>query len=317
MNPSRLAYGESRRNTDIGIQRTGQIELPSTKMSATPDSSQEKPPGNDNRIDGSWDAAVIEPATRVPTPEIIPNAPVRVVERPPVYVTKSPVQVSGSTQDGPEINVLEADRDNLTMVAPNRVLPDIDSMDAPAAGVVTSKTVSADDPPVASPVSREDKIATLHTPSGDVARAEVHGNEIQTDIVSRHETLQSPDAGMFKTNTLSGAYTNNSDTTVGSDTKAKSTRPTVNAKLQRQESSRASGGWAINLVTLQQKVNAEHFVIKASTKGVEAEINQVTVKGKKYWRVQVPGFSSPEEARRMANKVRNMLGLKNVWIVQS
>jgi cell division septation protein DedD len=107
-----------------------------------------------------------------------------------------------------------------------------------------------------------------------------------------------------------------SDTATGSDLQTKSTQPTVDVKIQRQESNRTSGRWAINLVTLQQKVDAEHFVMEANSKGVDAEINQVTVRGKKYSRVQVAGFSSPDEARTKANEVQDMLGLKDVWIVQ-
>ena len=52
------------------------------------------------------------------------------------------------------------------------------------------------------------------------------------------------------------------------------------------------------------------------SKGVAAEINQVTVKGKQYWRVQVPGFSSSDDAKTKAEEIREKLGLKNVWIVK-
>ncbi len=330
MNPSRPAHSEDRRNTDIGIPHTGQHEPPSQMVTAIPDSTPEKPPGDRDRIDGSWNVAVIEAATRVPTPEKIPIASTPVVEHAPVDATTPPAQVSETTQDGSEINGLEAGQDNLAMASSNRVLPDIESMDAPAAGAGTGKMVPAEDHPVAPPVSREEKIATLLaqgqqslrqfrllTPSGDNAKAKVHGDEIQTDTVSGFEMLPPPAAGKAKANTFTDTNTNNSDTATGSDLQTKSMQPTVDVKIQRQESNRASGRWAINLVTLQRKVNAEHFVIKANSKGVEAEINQVTVRGKKYWRVQVPGFSSPDEARTKANEVQNMLGLKDVWIVQS
>ena len=47
------------------------------------------------------------------------------------------------------------------MAAPISVLPDFESMDAPAAGDGAAKMVPAEDPPVAPPVSREEKIAAL------------------------------------------------------------------------------------------------------------------------------------------------------------
>jgi cell division septation protein DedD len=148
------------------------------------------------------------------------------------------------------------------------------------------------------------------------SKAEVRGDEIQTDTVSELEMLSPPVAGKASSGTLTEADTNNSGTATGSDLETKSTQPTVDVKIQQQEPGRDSGRWAINLVSLQRKIDAEHFLIKANSKGVDAEINQVTVRGKKYWRVQVPGFSSPDEARTKANEVQNMLGLKDVWIVK-
>jgi type II secretory pathway predicted ATPase ExeA/cell division septation protein DedD len=323
------AHSEEWRNRDIAIPHTGQHEPPPQMLASIPNSTPELPPGNRNRFDGSRNAAVVEATSRVPTPEKIPIAATPVVEPPPVEAVTLPAQVSKTTQDGSEINGLEADRDNLAMAAPNRVLPDIESMDAPAAGDVTGQMVLAEDHSVAPPVSREEKIAALPaqvqqamrkfrllTPADDNAKAEVHGNEIQTDTVSGLEMLSPPATTKAKASTLADVNTNNSDTATGSDLQTKSMQPTVDVKIQLQESNRVSGRWAINLVSLQRKVDAEHFLKKANSKGVEAEIIQVTVREKKYWRVQVPGFSSPDEARTESIEVKNKLGLKDVWIVQ-
>lgn len=93
-------------------------------------------------------------------------------------------------------------------------------------------------------------------------------------------------------------------------------QPTVGVKSRQEKSSRNTETWVINLASLQRKVDAEHFVVRANSKGISAEINQVTVRGKKYWRVQVPGFSSAEEARTQVDEVQHKLGLKDVWIVK-
>lgn len=148
------------------------------------------------------------------------------------------------------------------------------------------------------------------------SKAEVRGDEIQTDSVSGLETLPPTAAGKAKASTLTNENTNTSGTATRSDLETKSMQSTVDGKIQRQEPDRDSGTWAINLASLQQKLDAEHFVAKVNSKGVAADIYQVTVRGKKYWRVQVPGFSSAEQAKAKASEVKNTLGLKDVWVVQ-
>ncbi|MGB7931711.1 MAG: SPOR domain-containing protein [Gammaproteobacteria bacterium] len=148
------------------------------------------------------------------------------------------------------------------------------------------------------------------------SKAGERGDEIQTDTVSGLEILLPPAAGKAKLTALADMNTMNSGTAPGSDLQTKSMQPTVDVKIQPQKTNRDSGTWVINLVSYQRGVDAERFVIKANFKGVSTEINHVTVRGKKYWRVQVPGFSSADEARTKASEVQNKLGLKDVWIVQ-
>ena len=141
-------------------------------------------------------------------------------------------------------------------------------------------------------------------------------DEIQIDTVSGLELLLPPAAGKADSTTLDNSNTINSGTTIGNDLQTKSMQPTVDVKMQSQKKNRDSGTWVLNLISFQREVDAERFAIKANSKGVAAEINQVTVKGMKYWRVQVPGFSSADEASTKGSEVQNKLGLKDVWIVQ-
>jgi type II secretory pathway predicted ATPase ExeA len=199
--PSRLARGGDRENTEIVIPQTGQQRPASQALATIPDESAEKPPGDDDRSDGSRKTAIVEVATRARTAEKISITATPVVDLSPVESITPPVQVSGTTQHGSEINGLEAAQDNVATAATNRVLPDIESMDAPAAGdgadqmvpaedheaaqdnVATAATnrvlqdfksmdapaagdgthkkVPAEDHPVAPPVSREEKITAL------------------------------------------------------------------------------------------------------------------------------------------------------------
>ncbi len=148
------------------------------------------------------------------------------------------------------------------------------------------------------------------------SKAGEHGDEIQTDTISGLEILPPQTAGKTNLTTLADTDTINSGTATGSDLQTKSMQPTDDVKTQPQKTNRDSGTWVINLASLQRKVDAEHFVIQANSKGVAAEINQATVRGKKYWRVQVPGFSSANEARTKVSEVQSKLGLKDVWILQ-
>jgi len=147
-------------------------------------------------------------------------------------------------------------------------------------------------------------------------KAEVRGDENLTDTVSGIEILPPPAAGKANPGTLAKMDTNKSYIATSSDLQTKSMLPTLDVKTQPQESNKGSGTWVINLVSLQQKADAEHFVANANSMGVAAEINQATVRGKKFWRVQVPGYSSANDARTMASQIQSKLGLKDVWIVQ-
>jgi cell division septation protein DedD len=74
------------------------------------------------------------------------------------------------------------------------------------------------------------------------------------------------------------------------------------------------GPWVINLVSLYDKTAANRFTEKARTRGVRADTNQVTVKGKQVWRVQVSGFSTQDEASAYGDTSKEKLGLNSVWI---
>ena len=141
-------------------------------------------------------------------------------------------------------------------------------------------------------------------------------DEVQADTVPGLEILSLPAAGKTNLTTVADTDVNKSGAATGGDLNTKSMQPAADVRLQPQVTSVESGTWTINLVSFQRIVDAEHFVIKANSKGVAAEINQVTVSGKKYWRVQVPGFASADEASRKASELQKKLGLNDVWILQ-
>ncbi|MGB5259536.1 MAG: SPOR domain-containing protein, partial [Gammaproteobacteria bacterium] len=76
------------------------------------------------------------------------------------------------------------------------------------------------------------------------------------------------------------------------------------------------GKWIINLASLSSKADADHFAEKAQSRDIETKQQQVTVKGKQYWRVQIAGFSTAVEAKVYAVTAKERLGLKDVWIMR-
>lgn len=139
-------------------------------------------------------------------------------------------------------------------------------------------------------------------------------NEIVADTVSGLDMLPPPAAG--KTDTLTATETVNSDTATAGGFQPASIAATLGGEIRPAESKRNSRLWAINLASLREKADAQRFLEEANAKGIFLEINQCTVNEKNYWRVQVTGFSSADEAKARASYVQAKLGLKDVWIVR-
>jgi len=72
--------------------------------------------------------------------------------------------------------------------------------------------------------------------------------------------------------------------------------------------------WNINIASLATKINADKLVENAREKGIDATQKYVAVNGKKYWRISVKGFLSQDDARTHSILVKDLLGLKDVWI---
>jgi len=148
------------------------------------------------------------------------------------------------------------------------------------------------------------------------SKSDKRSDEIRSGTVSRLDTLPPPSAGKIDRKSLAHTDTFESGIATGSGLQTESTQPTADVNLQRQESIRVPEIWVINLASLKRKVDAETFAAKVNSEGVAAEINKVMVRGTTYWRVQLPGFSSADEARTKVTEVQEKLGLKDVWILK-
>lgn len=76
----------------------------------------------------------------------------------------------------------------------------------------------------------------------------------------------------------------------------------------------SKGPWVINLISSPDKAYVERFSNKSGAANQDAELNSATVKGRKYWRLQIAGFESYTAARKHAETVKQELGIKDVWI---
>jgi len=76
----------------------------------------------------------------------------------------------------------------------------------------------------------------------------------------------------------------------------------------------ATGPWVINLLSSTDKAYVNKAMADAQSKGVDVVITSANVKGKQYWRLQIPGFRSMAAAKRAAVPVKEKLSIQDVWI---
>lgn len=107
-----------------------------------------------------------------------------------------------------------------------------------------------------------------------------------------------------------------SDDTPGAATVALNEPAPPAAGTKPRETIRNTGPWVINLASSRSRDNAERFKARAGNRGIVAVLHRVTVKGTEYWRVQVPGFATADEAKAEVDVIKKKLGLDDVWVVK-
>jgi len=152
------------------------------------------------------------------------------------------------------------------------------------------------------------------------------GNELASDTPEQEVTasgdvsgLELPPVPAAGKDGVSALYVEDADKPgdTASSTRVATTEPApVATETQTQETVREGGPWVINLASVANKKDAESFIAQAKSRGVTAELYQVTVKGKKRWRVHVSGFATDAEARAEARLIKERLGIDDVWIAK-
>lgn len=92
------------------------------------------------------------------------------------------------------------------------------------------------------------------------------------------------------------------------------TRPSATATSEAITTKTPAGPWIINLMSSPSKAYVEKMHATASAGGIDTVIASAEVKGKQYWRLQIPGFDSMSAAKRAAEPVKKSLKIQDVWI---
>jgi hypothetical protein len=93
------------------------------------------------------------------------------------------------------------------------------------------------------------------------------------------------------------------------------TRKTTPVQAQETEHTH-SGPWAINLLSSPDKAYVDNALAEAQSKGIAAVTTGAKVKGRQYWRLQIPGFESMAAAKIAAEPIKEQMKIKEVWILK-
>lgn len=74
------------------------------------------------------------------------------------------------------------------------------------------------------------------------------------------------------------------------------------------------GPWALSVASFQDSNAAESQSRRLRDGGFAAQVVPVTVKGKPWYRVMIPGFGSAGAARQQAARIESELGMKGAWV---
>lgn len=77
-----------------------------------------------------------------------------------------------------------------------------------------------------------------------------------------------------------------------------------------------SGPWIINLLSSPDKAYVDKAMAEARSRGFAVVTTSARVKGKQYWRLQIPGFESMAAAKKAAEPVKEKMKIKDVWILK-
>ena len=82
----------------------------------------------------------------------------------------------------------------------------------------------------------------------------------------------------------------------------------------KQVSKSATRAWAVNLTSVSTLASAEEIQRGLSSKGVSREWKKVTIAGKRYYRIRMPGFASKAEAEQARLPLLKEREFRSAWL---
>jgi cell division septation protein DedD len=152
-------------------------------------------------------------------------------------------------------------------------------------------------------------------PSGESTVADSDASRQQGTLTDKHaaliESLPPPAAGLHK-----GGVSNSQDSATKVETAEPTNEPSpISSEIQPEKTISKSGPWVVILASFNREEDAERYRSMALTRGIDAVLSRMTVKGRDYWRVQVPGFTNADEAKVAAGLFKEKLRIDDVWII--
>lgn len=74
--------------------------------------------------------------------------------------------------------------------------------------------------------------------------------------------------------------------------------------------------WSLNIASYADAASAEQQVQRLRDAGYPVVVQPATVNGKSWWRVQVPGYASQQDAKAAANEIQSKLGVRGIWVLR-
>jgi septal ring factor EnvC (AmiA/AmiB activator) len=153
-------------------------------------------------------------------------------------------------------------------------------------------------------------------------RPAISGNKKQDTIIEAGKELDilaSNASGSSGTETSVAKSSRSSSAQVAAESYAAPVRPDDQHVIEHEQpaaEARKKGPWVVNLASTPSKVEADRLAQKALSKNIQTELQPTTVNGTKYWRVQVTGFPTADDARAHAEIAKKHLGIKDAWIMK-
>lgn len=77
-----------------------------------------------------------------------------------------------------------------------------------------------------------------------------------------------------------------------------------------------SGGWILNIASYPARVDAEIEARRLADAGYSPRVVEALAKGRTWYRVQIAGQESVQQAGQLAAELERKLGIKNAWVIR-